>query len=93
MDAADAEVEVEREGVVQPQLITADNTSAHQVALLAGRGELVVELPGLVHRTEVAAFLLTYIITYFGRHFPEGIPSVLVVPSPRCPRAVHQNAP
>ena len=47
MDIADAEVEIKRKGIVEFQLITSDDTTAHEVALTACFGQLVVELPGL----------------------------------------------
>ena len=53
----------------------------------------VVERPCLVHRAEVAALLLSYIMAHFGRDFPQGIPSVFIAPRPRSPRAVYEDAP
>ena len=82
MDIADAEVEIKRKGIVEFQLITSDDTTAHEVALTACFGQLVVELPGLVHRTDIAPFLLAEIPSHFGGHFPKGIAAVLVVPAP-----------
>ena len=43
MEAAHGKVEVQRQGVVQAQLVAARDAAAHQVALPARGGQLVVE--------------------------------------------------
>ena len=82
MQAAYSEAEVERQGIVESQHVTAGNASAYQVSLLAGLRQLVIESAGLEHCAHISATLTAKVVAHLGSHFPQGITSVGIVPAP-----------
>ena len=93
MGATHSYREVEREVATERQDVTSRQAAAHEIALLARVGKLVVEMSRVVHGPDVASFFRTEMIAYLGRDFPKGVTAVLVIPSPGRPGAVQLNAP
>ena len=82
VQTANRYIKIQRHGVAEPELVAVGDAAAHQVAMLAGCREFVVELSGLVQRANIATFLLAEVPPHFGSHLPQRIAEVGVVPRP-----------
>lgn len=57
-EVAQPKAEIHGESVVKPHTLTSRDAPAHQVALLAGGGQLVVKGTCLIHDSHVAALFI-----------------------------------